>query len=56
MTMNDPSANASTLGEIERIIAEAREGSLDEADALEAIGRIVTRREAPVETYQKPLG
>lgn len=47
---------AGELAEIEAIIGQARDGSLAEEVAFEAIGRIVRRRTAAAETYQKPWG
>lgn len=47
---------AGELAEIETIIGQARDGSLAEDAAIEAIGRIVHRRAAAAETYQKPWG
>ena len=44
------------LEEIEGILLRARTGALPEDAAFEAIGRIVERRTATVETYQKPWG
>jgi len=47
---------AGELAEIETIIGQARDGYLAEEVAFEAIGRIVHRRTAAAETYQKPWG
>ena len=47
---------AAELAEIETIIGQARDGSLAEEVAFEAIGRIVRRWTAAAETYQKPWG
>lgn len=47
---------AGELAEIETIIGQVRDGSLGEDAAFAAIGRIVDRRAAAAETYQKPWG
>ncbi len=51
-----PSWAAGELDEIEAIVGKARDGTLAEEVALEAIGRIVRRRTSAAETYQKPWG
>lgn len=53
---NVPGSAAAEWDEIETIIGRAREGVLAEEAAFEAIGRIVHRRTAAAETYQKPWG
>lgn len=55
-TRNMSGSAAGELAEIETIIGQARDGYLAEEVAFEAIGRIVHRRTAAAETYQKPWG
>lgn len=55
-TGENHSPAASVLDEIETIIGKARDGTLAEDVAFEAIGRIVHRRTPEAETYQKPWG
>lgn len=47
---------AGELAEIETILGQARDGSLAEDAAFDAISRVVHRRAAAAETYQKPWG
>lgn len=59
MTNQSDRGTAATVGEldeIETIVAKARDGTLAEEVAFEAIGRIVRRRASAAETYQKPWG
>lgn len=62
MTMADqstPPAAANIGGDlkdIEAAIERVRAGSITESAAFEVIGRIIERRAAPAETYQKPWG
>jgi Rod binding domain-containing protein len=44
------------FGEIEAAVEAARAGRLSEDDAFEAIARVVRRRSADAEVYQKPWG
>ena len=55
-TREAPDPVASELDEIETIVGKARDGTLAEDVAFEAIGRIVRRRTPVAETYQKPWG
>lgn len=49
-------ALSGTLGEIEAVLERARTGAVGEEGALATIERVLRRRGARAETYQKPLG
>lgn len=62
MTMTNqpnPPATANVDGDltdIEAAIGRVRAGALTESAAFDVIGRIIERRAAPAEIYQKPWG
>lgn len=51
-----PLPTGGPLDEIQRTVARARDGSLTEAEAFEAIARIAGRQSSTGKTYQKPWG
>lgn len=44
------------LGQIEAAVEAARAGRLSETEAFDAIARVIRRRSADAEIYQKPWG
>lgn len=49
-------APTDSLGQVEAAVEAARAGRLSEDEAFEAIARIVRKRSADEEIYQKPWG